>query len=115
MVSPGPDYAVTLKQGLLGLAMIVSQSVLAFDNLLRWFGVPRVPWPEVARSAKVRDRCTDRDASGTRRDRCAPRGMEQLLASALNPKVTLGWYALVAVFVSTAPVKRRFDAVAHRI
>ncbi len=173
MVSPGPNYAVTLKHSLLhsrgtgvytavgvaagnflhvilsllGLAVVVSQSVLAF-NLLKWFGVAYLVYLGLkslgARKYEV-DAATETQAEqgGIGAYRAI---WSSFLVSALNPKVTLfylvlftqvvesdtpllfrfvygitavalsfGWYALVAIFVSTAPVKRRFDAVSHWI
>jgi RhtB (resistance to homoserine/threonine) family protein len=172
MISPGPNYAVTVKHGLLhsrragiwsaagvaagnlvhvvfsllGLAMVVSQSIILF-GVLKWFGAAYLIYlglksltasrQEADEGAEIRESAATSVARVLR---------SSFLVSVLNPKVTLfylvlftqvveigtpliarvvygftavalsfGWYALVALFVSTAPIKRRFDAVAHWI
>lgn len=174
MISPGPNYAVTLKHSLLysrragvctavgvaagnllhvllsllGLAVIVSQSVLAF-NVLKWVGAAYLLYLGV-RSLVGSQRHEAETATDTRRsglDLGSRRAVwSSFWVSALNPKVTFfylvlftqvvepgtpllvrvtygltavalsfGWYTLVALFVSTAPVKRRFDSVSRWI
>lgn len=169
MVSPGPNYAVTLKHGflgsrragiwsaagvaagnlvhvvlsLLGLAVVVSRSILLF-NALKWFGAAYLVYIGVrALSAKS---SYEEEPGGDEVAGVARAFRSSFLVSVLNPKVTLfylvlftqvvepgtpllarvvygltavalsfGWYALVALFVSHGAIKDRFRAAAHRV
>lgn len=173
VMSPGPNMAMTLKNSLaysrragaytaaglalgdavhvcyclVGIAVVISQSILLF-NVVKWAGAAYLVYVGL-RSLLARKRRpveAGDDAGGG-----PGRGMSPLsavrsgfLTSLLNPKVTLfflalftqvispgtpllakaaygltvvgvefGWFALVALFVSSAPVKRRFEAVSH--
>lgn len=170
MVSPGPNYAITLKHsllhsrragvwsavgvaagnlvhvcfGLLGIAVIVSRSILLFDAL-KWFGAAYLVY------LGLKSLRAGRYEPGEEREEAILTGSlralrSSFLVSTLNPKVTLfylvlftqvvepetpllarilygltavalsfGWYALVALFVSHGAIKQRFMAVAHWI
>src|SRR5215212_1678048 len=144
MVSPGPNYAVTLKHSLLGsrrsgvwsavgvaagnllhvvlsllgLAVIVSQSILLF-NALKWFGAAYLVYLGVrgllARGYDEEE--TGTAESGEDRGVSVARAFRSsFLVSVLNPKVTLFYlvlFALVALFVSHRTIRDRFRAVAH--
>lgn len=173
IMSPGPNMAMTLRNSvvrsrsagvntavglalgdavhvaycLMGIAVVISQSILLF-NVIKWAGAAYLIFIGI-KSLRARRP----DPQRTTVTQSPPEPMSALaairsgfLTSLLNPKVTLfflalftqvispetpllvkilygltvvvielGWCALVALFVSMAPVKRRFDAVAHLI
>ncbi len=116
MVSPGPNYAVTLKHGLLGsrraglwsaagvaagnllhavlsllgLAVIVSRSILLF-GALKWFGAAYLIYLGVrallAKGHAAQESASEPLEAGRVGDAKAFRS--SFLVSALNPKVTL--------------------------
>lgn len=121
MVSPGPNYAITLKHSLLrsrcagiwsavgvaagnfvhvvfsllGIAAIVSRSVLLFDAL-KWFGAAYLIYLGLkslkARSYEPAE--TTEDQEGTRRTGWSQALRSSFLVSVLNPKVTLFYLVL---------------------
>ena len=173
IVSPGPNMAMTLRNSLtrsrkagvntavglalgdavhvayclLGIAVVISQSILLF-NVIKWAGAAYLIFIGIKSLRAKRHNPVEAERPGATHE---PMGAmaairSGFLTSLLNPKVTLfflalftqviqpdtpvlgkalygltvvavelAWCALVAVFVSTAPVKRRFDAVAHWI
>ena len=177
VMSPGPNMAMTLKNSLahsrragtytaaglalgdavhvcyflVGIAVVISQSILLF-NVVKWIGAAYLVYVGV-KSLLARKRSPAAEESGSDGGE-ADRGVRAMgpfsaarsgfFTSLLNPKVTLfflalftqvispqtplaakaaygltvvaiefGWFALVAMFVSSAPVRRRFDAVSH--
>ena len=173
IVSPGPNMAMTLRNSLtrsrkagvntavglalgdavhvayclLGIAVVISQSILLF-NVIKWAGAAYLIFIGIKSLRAARQDPTPTDHSDATRE---PMGTfaairSGFLTSLLNPKVTLfflalftqvvqpetpllakafygltvvlielSWCTLVAVFVSTATVRRRFDALAHWI
>ena len=173
IVSPGPNMAMTLRNSLarsrragvntaiglalgdavhvayclLGIAVVISQSILLF-NVIKWAGAAYLIFIGIKSLRARRHSPAEPNDPGA-----LPEQMGTLaairsgfLTSLLNPKVTLfflalftqviqpgtpllakalygltvvgielAWCTLVAVFVSTSPGKRRFDAVAHWI
>lgn len=173
IVSPGPNMAMTLRNSLtrsrragvetafglalgdavhvayclLGIAVVISQSILLF-NVIKWAGAAYLIFVGIK---SLRARRYDPGEAGRPDATREPMGTltavrSGFLTSLLNPKVTLfflalftqviqpdtpllwkalygltvvgielAWCALVATVVSTAPVKRRFEAFAHWI
>jgi RhtB (resistance to homoserine/threonine) family protein len=130
MVSPGPNYAVTLKHSLLGsrhaglwsavgvaagnlvhvvlsllgLAVIVSQSILLF-NTLKWFGAAYLVYIGL-RSLAAR-RYDGEEPGEEQRGETGEMGVARafrssFLVSVLNPKVTLFYLVLFTQVVEPA-------------
>ncbi len=127
VVSPGPDFAIVLRQSLgygrrvaiwtsigvgtaillhvtyslLGIGLLIKGSVVWF-NILKYAGAAYIAWIGV--QALRTKRSDDRAASGpaatvlpTRKDAF----LTGFLTNALNPKVTLFFIALFAAVIST--------------
>jgi RhtB (resistance to homoserine/threonine) family protein len=140
--------AVHVIYSLVGIAVLVSRSVLLF-NAIKWLGAAYLIYIGVkALRARKHDPADTNGIEGKRR---VPKEMSALaavrsgfLTNLLNPKATLfvlalftqvvspetpllakgvygltavsvelGWFALVALLISTGPIKRRFDASVH--
>ena len=122
MVSPGPNFAITIKNSLLhsrlagmwtavgvavgnlvhvvfsllGIALIVSQSILLF-NALKWFGVAYLAY--IGLKSLLARREDVEEVMQSRHDDARELGSSQalwvsFLVSVLNPKVTLFYLVL---------------------
>jgi len=177
VVSPGPNMAITLRNSLahsraagtytaaglalgdavhvcyclVGIAVVISQSILLF-NVVKWAGAAYLVYVGI-KGVLARKRSPATGGAGgdegegarsVRRMGSFSAARSGFFTSLLNSKVTLfflalftqvispdtplaakavygltvvgiefGWFALVALFVSSSPVKRRFDAVSH--
>lgn len=172
IVSPGPNMAMTLRNSLarsrgagvktavglalgdavhvcyclMGIAVVISQSILLF-NVIKWAGALYLIFIGIK---SLRARRHTQPANPETQPPAPTNAFAAVrsgfLTSLLNPKVTLfflalftqvispetpllakalygltvvviefGWCALVALLVSTGPVKRRFDRAAHWI
>ncbi len=146
MISPGPNFAITIKNSLLhsrlagmwtavgvavgnlvhvvfsllGIAVIVSQSILLF-NTLKWFGVAYLAY--IGLKSLLARREDLEEVMQSRQD-ARERGSSRVLwasfwVSVLNPKVMLFYLVLFTQVIEPGTplvfrtVRERFRAVGH--
>lgn len=107
--------AVHVRYCLVGIAVVISQSILLFNGV-KWVGAAYLAYAGVkSLLARKRSPATEEVGGDRSENARSVRTMGSFSAarsgfftSLLNPKVTLFFLTL---FVSSAPVGRRFDAV----
>jgi RhtB (resistance to homoserine/threonine) family protein len=131
VASPGPDFAIVLRQSLahgrrtaiwtsvgvgtaillhvtyslFGIALLIKSSALWF-NVIKYAGAAYLVWLGV-QALRTKPRAADADDPATRVDRPPARGafVTGFLTNALNPKATLFFLALFATVISPTTPK----------
>ena len=130
VASPGPDFAIVLKQSithgrrtaiwtsigvgaaislhvgysLLGLALLIKNSVLWF-NVVKWAGAAYIAWLGVQSLRKTRREAETLRSSATPLPSTRGAFATGFLTNALNPKVTLFFLSLFVLIVNPATPK----------